>query len=272
MTASEPRTNGTAVAAALAAALGFCFWGIGGVVALALGLAARAQIARSEGRESGAGLATVAIVLGGVNIAACVLAVTIAVTLALRPSAPASRARALPAPPLAASAAPAPSAGSRAAARQSEPRETVVGKVRVVDLGSDSVSLRRTLENQKRLAEAEHERLLVYVVAPNCLPCNGFMLGLPDARLQAALAGVRLVRVDAAVFGAELVALGIPIEALPGFALLGESLRPRDYVHGGEWDADIPENIAPVLDAFLRGKYATRRHRFHNPRPDQTAL
>ena len=31
-------------------------------------------------------------------------------------------------------------------------------------------------------------------------------------------------------------------------------------IHGGEWDDDIPPNIAPVLGAFVRGKYGTRRY------------
>jgi hypothetical protein len=33
-----------------------------------------------------------------------------------------------------------------------------------------------------------------------------------------------------------------------------------DLIDGGEWDADVPENIAPVLGAFVRGTYSNRRH------------
>jgi hypothetical protein len=91
--------------------------------------------------------------------------------------------------------------------------------------------------------------------------------------MQSALAGVRLVRVDVSDFRVELAALGIPTDSVPGFALLSEGLRPMDFVHGGEWDADVPENIAPVLGAFVRGKYTVRRHHFRAAqRSDETTL
>jgi hypothetical protein len=129
------------------------------------------------------------------------------------------------------------------------------------------------LSAQKKASDAAGETLLVFVVAPNCLPCNGVTLSLRDARMQKALSGVRMLRVDASEFGAELTALGIPVETVPGFALLGSAERATDYIHGGEWDADVAENIAPVLGAFVQGRYGTRRHPNALPaRPDETAL
>ena len=50
---------------------------------------------------------------------------------------------------------------------------------------------------------------------------------------------------------------------VPAFVLLDEHNRPTDYVHGGEWDADIAPNIAPVLGDFMRGQYKQRRHPWH---------
>lgn len=274
MTATETRTNPTAVAAAIVAGLGICFWGIGGIAAIALGLAARSQIARSEGRESGTGLAILGIALGSLNLGACILAVAIGIALGVRPATPTVRPLPVPGPLPAPSVARPATSGEAAqtATRESGRSETLVGKVRVVDVGLDSTSLRRLLDAERGAAERQSERLLIFVAAPNCLPCNGVMLALADPRMQSALADVRILRLDAAVFGAELVALGIPVDTVPGFALLGPRLKPLDYVHGGEWDADVAENIAPVLSAFVRGKYAARRHRFQNERPDQTAL
>ena len=60
--------------------------------------------------------------------------------------------------------------------------------------------------------------------------------------------------------GVELERSGIPTDVVPGFALIGNDGRALDYVNGGEWDADIPENIAPVLRDFIAGRYLKRRN------------
>ena len=78
--------------------------------------------------------------------------------------------------------------------------------------------------------------------------------------MQDALRGVRLVRIDLRVFQQELLTLQLPARLYPAFLLLDESIRPRDGIHGGEWGEDIAANIAPVLDAFLRGTYRRRKH------------
>lgn len=264
-----------------AGVLGYCFWGLGGVLAIVLGLAARGEIARSSGRESGVGLATAGIVLGGLNLASLVIAMAVGIALIARPEARVSfGATAVPSPP--ALVAPAPSTGrapvpgpaARAdVSHEHGIRETSVGKIRLVDVNAGAMRLRQALLEQQKAARSSKETLLVFVAAPNCLPCNGVSLALRDPLMQTALGGVRLVRLDASEFSAELAALGIPTETVPGFALLGESLRPSDYVHGGEWDADIAVNIAPVLGQFVRGKYTTRRHRYREAaRPDETTL
>ena len=76
---------------------------------------------------------------------------------------------------------------------------------------------------------------------------------------QEALADVRLVRIDLHVFRDELAGLKMATDLYPGFFLLGPDMRPRDGIHGGEWDEDIARNIAPVLSAFVKGKYTQRR-------------
>jgi hypothetical protein len=278
---SAQRTNTTAILAVIAGVIGFCFWGLGGVLAIVLGLAARGEITRSGGREAGTGLATAGIVLGGLNLASLVIAIAVGIAMLASPGASTAHA---PPPPRAIPAAPRiPSHGSAPAAtasaphlqqsREHETRETVLGKIRLVDLHAGTTSLRQALLEQRKAARSGKETLLVFVAAPNCLPCNGVALSLRDPLMQAALAGVRLVRLDASEFSAELAALGIPTETVPGFALLGESLRPSDFVHGGEWDADIARNISAVLGPFVRGKYGTRRHPYQEAaRPDETAL
>lgn len=275
--ASPQKLNTTALLAAISGVLGFCFWGIGGVLAIVLGITARTEIARSAGRETGNAAAISGIVLGALNIASCVIGIAVGIAYVARP-APAPAAVAAPALPVPAAPAPSARPPRRAqpgnATREQTRREGVLGSVRVVDAAAGSgKSLRRVLESEQRAASLAGERLVVYVAGPNCLPCNGVMLSLSDARLQRALGRARLLRVDASEFGADLVALGVPAETVPGFALLGPGQRVVDYIDGGEWDADIPENIAPVLGAFVSGKYRTRRRSFQGEeRADQTVL
>ncbi len=91
--------------------------------------------------------------------------------------------------------------------------------------------------------------------------------------MQHALAKVRLVRADAASFPGELQRLGVPIESVPGFTLLDTHAHALDHIHGGEWDADIPANIAPILERFLRHSLAPRRHPWARPlREGETPL
>ncbi|MET0795529.1 MAG: DUF4190 domain-containing protein, partial [Polyangiaceae bacterium] len=110
------KTNGTSVFALIASVSGFtCFLGIGGALGIALGLIARSEIARSEGRETGRGLATAAIVVGVLNLTLTVIGLAAAITYLARPSPSSSRAgRAAPvvtAPPY---KSPAPSPTTRA--------------------------------------------------------------------------------------------------------------------------------------------------------------
>jgi hypothetical protein len=86
--------------------------------------------------------------------------------------------------------------------------------------------------------------------------------------MQKALAGVRLVRLDILEHAFDLNRLNLPTEKIPGFVLLTARNRPLDYVHGGEWDEDISENIAPVLGQFLRGRYTHRRDPWRGGRRD----
>lgn len=272
----SPKTNTTAIVAVVAGILGFCFWGFGGLIAVVLGIVALREIERSGGRERGKGLSIAAIALGGSSLALLVLGFGVLIALFARPE-PARPSTRLPPrtslaptlppthPPLARrpNTSPAPA----------EPRENVIGRVRIVDVGGESVSLTRVLQEQRRATRASGEKLVAFVVAPNCAPCRDVARALSDQRMQAALDHVRLVRVDATAHATELLHLGVPLDAVPGFALLSDALRPIDYVHGGEWDADVPENIAPVLGAFVRGEYHRRRHPYRGPtRRDETPL
>ncbi len=133
------------------------------------------------------------------------------------------------------------------------------GKITVVDIGQDAPSLAESLGHQRAEATRAKETLVLMTTAGGCEPCEGVASSLRDPLLQNALANVRLVRVDVRIFHDDLEELRISDDHIPGFYLLGQDFSPRDGIDGGEWDDDIAVNIAPVLGAFVRGKYVKRR-------------
>lgn len=147
----------------------------------------------------------------------------------------------------------------------SVPKQTAArkeGTITVVDVGVTALSLGDELSKQRKEADAAGQTLLVMTTRDPCEPCRGVDVSLSSPQLQAALVGVRLVRVDIDVFKDDLDQLRMQRQRYPGFFLLAPDLSPRDGIDGGEWDEDIPVNIAPVLGPFVKGKYAQRRQTF----------
>jgi hypothetical protein len=138
--------------------------------------------------------------------------------------------------------------------------ERSVGTITVVDIGINVAHLSKAFEDEAATAKRRGQRLVVMLSGRSCAPCRGVDTALSDHRMQRALEGVRLVRVDLQVFREELTQMRIPHDLYPAFLLLGPDMRPIDGIHGGEWDEDVAENIAPVLNAFVRGTYRERRH------------
>lgn len=133
------------------------------------------------------------------------------------------------------------------------------GAITVVDVGVGVSSLADELARQRDAARDARETMLVMTTISACEPCDSLFEALPDPRMQTALSRVRLVRVFADVFRDDLDSLQIPRENFPGFFVLGPDLRPRDGIDGGEWDDDVPENMAPVLGSFVAGTLTKRR-------------
>ncbi len=248
---------------------------VGAILAIFLGTYARREIARAGTRRSGAALALAGIVLGALLVPLWGLGLTYVIWTQVHHDLPAAGDDPESPPGMDDPtdpddpAAPAPG-GLPGMPGQAGPRLPLVvaprhtriaheGRITVVDLGMDTSSVADALARQRAEAATEGETLLLMTTAGRCDPCRGVDQSLTDARLQTALAKVRLVRVDIVAFHEDLEALRIPDARIPGFYLLALDLAPRDGIDGGEWDADIPVNIAPVLGAFLRGKYAERR-------------
>jgi hypothetical protein len=272
-----PKTSGTATVALVAGIFSFiCLFGLGGIVAIILGWVALSEIDRSEGRLSGRGLASTGLGLGIANLVACVVGIGVLVALAVRPEAPTSTAPPPPpaAPPLRAPISvpelspPAPDPAPAPTALATLPTlPPHIGKISIVET-ADSDALERQLLTQLAETSRSGERLVLWTVTPDCEPCAAVGRALPDARMQKALSGVRLVRTDASTYAPELARLGVPIESVPGFTLLDARARPLDHIHGGEWGDDIPANIAPILDKFVRHTLSSRRYQWARPLRD----
>jgi hypothetical protein len=274
------KTNGTSVFALLASLSGFvCFIGIGGALGIVLGLIARNEIARSDGREAGRGLANGAIAVGIVNLALSIVGLAVGITYLARPSATTGIATApVTTPPAWAAPTAAPHPAKTAvrpkpevrASRATSTEVTAVGAITLADLAGD---FEAELAKQHALADAAGETLILWVVVRDCKPCDGVAAALTSPLSQKALAKVRFARVDRDEFQIELDRLGIPTEKIPGFALLDTRDHVRDFIHGGEWDADVAANIAPILGKFVHGGYRQRRHPWQgNVREDETPI
>src|SRR5450432_3557175 len=165
------KTNGTSVFALLASLSGFvCFIGIGGALGIVLGLIARNEIARSDGREAGRGLANGAIAVGIVTLALSIVGPAVGVTYLARPSATTGIATApVTTPPAWAAPTAAPHPAKTAArpkpevraARATSTEVTAVGAITVADLAGD---FEAELGKQHALADAAGETLVLWVV------------------------------------------------------------------------------------------------------------
>jgi hypothetical protein len=256
----------------------FVFPGVAGLAAIALGAVAISEIKRADGRLHGFGTAAAGMVLGALHLAGSVVMLALFVTSAAMAPGPHS-----PPPPVSPSppsTSPPPSAtrvvnpeqpGGRTLEAQT--RVTKFGGVTLVDPAPGATTLAALLREERAHADAENAKLLVWISSPELAPCNGVGVALRDGRMQKALAGTRILRLNVNDYYVELSRVGLPVKVLPGFALMSPEGRPLDYVNGGEWDADVPENIIPVLGNFIHGRYTQRRHPWRGPaRGDETAL
>lgn len=264
-------TSAAATASLVLAILGsMCLGPVGGIAAIIVGAVALWDIHSSKGRKSGKAMAWVGVGIGSFTTAAfAALVLLLVYSSSSSPSAPPPVVAAPPPIYVPPTAAPIPTTPPPAhgvtMTREMETTETRIGNVVIADVGLGELSLDAALRKQRSAAQRESQTMIVHTTSADCRPCQGVAAALSDPRMQKALEGVRLVRIDVEDFNRELAELGIPFDVIPGFYVLRPDLSPSDGVHGGEWDDDTAENIAPVVHAFVRGKYDGRRHPFKAP-------
>jgi len=117
-------------------------------------------------------------------------------------------------------------------------------------------------------AKEKGHGVLVETAAPSSSASREFDTSLYDRRMQRALGAVDLVRIDIEEFAPELASLRMYTEAVPYFYKIDSTARPTDAISADEWDANIPQNMAPVLESFVAGTLRQRR----SPSPLGTTL
>jgi hypothetical protein len=225
-----------------------CLGLFAGIPAIVLGAMSRKEIDRSQGALTGRGIAAGGIVTGlfGTGLSLVILVALLGGALE----------RAHPAEPTAQSSRVPVAAGTRS-----------YGSLDVVDLEANA-NLDKQLAVITKTAAGKGRTVILQTYVRSSKECAEVAAALPDPRMQRALANVTLVRVDIDTFEEELKAMRVDTEAAPWFYKLDGSAHPTDAISADEWDANIPENMAPVLGDFARGALGSRR----SPSPVGTAL
>jgi len=249
--AALPKHDGRAFGALMLGVMSMtCAGFLAGIPAIVLGSMARRDIDRSSGTRTGSGMAAAGIVTGlfGTGLSLVILVAMLGGAIGqMDPPEPRTQSP-VPGVPIA--------AGTRS-----------YGALDVVDLDNDK-TLRAQLPEIAKTAVAKGRTVILQTYVRESKECAEVALALPDVKMQKALANVTLIRVDLDSFEAELKAMRVDTEAVPWFYKLDGNARPIDAISADEWDANIAENMAPILADFAAGRPRPRK----TPSPLGTAL
>ncbi len=254
--APPAKSDARAITALLLGVLSMmCLGFLAGIPAIVLGAMSRKEIDRSQGALSGRGIAAGGIVTGlfGTGISLIVLVTLLSGAIeAINPRDP----------------------GDPTAPRSESPLRVPVaagtrsyGSLDVVDLDTKG-KLKTQLAEIAKAASDKNRTVMLQTYLRSSKECAEVDAALPDKRMQRALTNVTLIRVDIEAFEDELKSMRVETSSAPWFYKLDGSARPTDAISADEWDANIPENMAPVLGDFARGALGSRR----SPSPMGTAL
>jgi thiol:disulfide interchange protein len=112
-------------------------------------------------------------------------------------------------------------------------------------------SLAEQLRAHANTAESQRLRPFVEFGAVWCPPSKLFGQALSDPRMEAALAGVYLIRVDTDEFGNDALLTDLRVMAVPAFYELDADGRPTGRkMTGDAWGADTIENMSAAMARF----------------------
>jgi len=118
--------------------------------------------------------------------------------------------------------------------------------------------LQTLLADEARKATGLGQMPVIEFDATWCPPCQAIeeAFGEKNELMLAAYDGTYIVKLDVDEWGWENGRIqgfgftGIPVY----FKLDAQGKQTGEVIDGGAWNADIPENIAPVMDTFFHGQ------------------
>ncbi len=129
-------------------------------------------------------------------------------------------------------------------------------KPQVAHRPQPSAPLEHFVQQHVEEADASGQRVLVYVGATWCEPCQRFHKALESGQLDETLAGTRFVEFDSDRDGAELRAAGYGSKYIPLFAVPDQSGHASGRAIQGSIKGDdaVRADLVPRLLALLDGK------------------
>ena len=113
--------------------------------------------------------------------------------------------------------------------------------------------LAKRLAHEHSVAAKQGRKPYVMVYSDACPPCVSLRNSLNTSQMKEAFRGVHLILLDNEIWETHLDALGMKSGSFPRIHELTDNGQASPRVITGEaWDEDIPKNMAPPLQHFLR--------------------
>jgi len=129
-------------------------------------------------------------------------------------------------------------------------------KPQLTHRGQPQAPLEQFVQQHVEEADASGMRVLVYVGATWCPPCQRFHKALESGQLDEALAGTKFIEFDSDRDASELRAAGYGSKFIPLFSVPDQSGHASGRAIEGsvEGDGAVREDLVPRLLALLDGK------------------
>lgn len=113
-----------------------------------------------------------------------------------------------------------------------------------------AINSETTLSELLDLCSAHSKIPILYFHADWCKPCVAFKKSLKDERITRVFENAMLLGVDIDSDPHNMAAY-YSVNAVPTFIRLDQDSTVIARITSAEWDEDIPENIAPVMEKLL---------------------
>ncbi|GMV83242.1 MAG: hypothetical protein AMXMBFR7_44260 [Planctomycetota bacterium] len=123
-----------------------------------------------------------------------------------------------------------------------------------VDLDPAAPELEAALREHVSRARKRGLLPFLYVHWDGCPPCRRIAQHAEVPLMRDAFGGVYLIRAEHEAWEARLVQTPFAYDNVPVYFRLDEKARHAGMLDGTAWDRDVPEEMAPPLKAFFRGK------------------